>query len=75
MNIIFHFADLEVTDLSQLNNIKDVSSEAASAISRFQDGIATWHAKLIADYINEQPISYQEKLKTLENVRKKIQEQ
>ena len=75
MNIIFHFADLEVTDLSQLNKVEDVSPEAASAISRFQDGIATWQAKFITDYINEQPISYQEKLKTLETVRKKIREQ
>lgn len=63
MNIIFHFADLEVSDLSQLNNkYAEASPEAQSAIDYTIDTLTSWHADIIAEDMKKLPNEEKEKI-------------
>ncbi|PHV71686.1 hypothetical protein CS063_03745 [Sporanaerobium hydrogeniformans] len=69
MNIIFRFADLAVDDLSRLDEISGISLNAKDAIEKFKDAAINWQVNFIESYLNQQPLSYQEKLQILDKIK------
>ena len=61
MNIIFHFADLEVTDLSQLNNV-EASPEAQVAIEHAVSTFTRWHADIVTENLKKLPNDEREQI-------------
>ena len=61
MNIIFHFADLEVTDLSQLNNV-EASPKAKVAIEHMLDKFTSWQADIVTENLKKLPNDEREQI-------------
>lgn len=74
MDIIFKFADLEVTDLSQIDTVyEDASPEAKASIDRTIDVLTSWHAEIITENIKKLPQDEKEKIiRAIKEMRKQL---
>lgn len=74
MNIIFRFGDLEISDLSKLNSV-EASPEAKVVIRQAQQTAAQWQARFTINAINQEDISYSEKVQLVRDIREELASQ
>ena len=61
MNIIWQFADLEIPDLSQINDV-EASPEAKAVIDYAVDKLTSWHADLVKEDMKKLPKDQRDKI-------------
>ena len=61
MSIIWQFADLEISDLSQINHV-DASPEAKAVIDYAVDKLTSWHADLVKENMKKLPKVQRDKI-------------